>query len=37
MTQLRKWGREASILGDQPEWQASREAVAVLMDRYHRR
>jgi hypothetical protein len=37
MTQLRKWGREASILGDQPEWQASRAAVAVLMDRYHRR
>jgi hypothetical protein len=37
MTQLRKWGRDASIMGDQPEWQASREAVAVLMDRYHRR
>ena len=35
MTQLRRFGRDAMILGDQPEWRAARNAVASLMDRYH--
>lgn len=35
MTQLARFGKDASILGDQPEWRAAREAVAELMDRYH--
>lgn len=37
MTQLKRWGPETSIFGDQPEWQASRDAVSDLMERYHRR
>ena len=37
MTQLKRWGPETAILGDQPEWQASRAAVTDLMERYHRR
>lgn len=37
MAQLRKWGPEASIFGDQPEWVASRAAVSDLMERYHAR
>jgi hypothetical protein len=37
MTQIRKWGLNAEIFGDQPEWQASRQAVTILMERYHRR
>jgi hypothetical protein len=37
MTQLKRWGPETAILGDQPEWQASRAAVTELMERYHRR
>jgi hypothetical protein len=36
MTQIRKWGTDAEIFGDQAEWKASREAVADLMERYHR-
>jgi hypothetical protein len=36
MTQIRKWGVDAEIFGDQAEWKASREAVAALMERYHR-
>jgi hypothetical protein len=39
MTQIKRWGSETetSIMGDQPEWQASRAAVTELMERYHRR
>jgi hypothetical protein len=36
MTQVGKWGVDAEIFGDQAEWKASREAVAALMERYHR-
>ena len=34
MTQLRRFGAEASILGDQPEWAAARTAVSQLLERY---
>jgi hypothetical protein len=34
MTQLRRWGGDGVILGDQPEWQAARAAVTELMERY---
>jgi hypothetical protein len=34
MTQLRRWGADGVILGDQPEWQAARAAVSQLMERY---
>ena len=37
MTQLKRWGPGTDIFGDQPEWQASRDAVSELMERYHRR
>jgi hypothetical protein len=37
MGQLRKWGPDASIFGDQPEWAAGRAAVSDLMERYHAR
>jgi len=36
MTQLQRWGSEASIFGDQPAWAEARQAVADLMERYHR-
>ena len=36
MTQIKKWGQDAEIFGDQAEWKASREAVSALMERYHR-
>jgi hypothetical protein len=36
MTQLRRWGSDGVILGDQPEWARARAAVANLMERYHR-
>lgn len=36
MTQLARFGTDAVILGDQPEWRAARDAVAALMGRYHR-
>jgi hypothetical protein len=35
MTQLKRFGADASIFGDQPEWQAARAAVTELMERYH--
>jgi ribosomal protein L40E len=35
MTQMQRWGRDPEILGDHEEWRAARDAVAVLMDRYH--
>jgi hypothetical protein len=34
MTQLRRWGPDGVILGDQPEWAAARTAVSELMERY---
>jgi hypothetical protein len=34
MTQIRRFGPEGVILGDQPEWQAARQAVSQLMERY---
>ena len=34
MTQLRRFGPGADILGDQPEWAAARVAVSGLMERY---
>ncbi len=37
MTQIQRWGRDPQILGDQGEWRHARDAVAGLMDRYHRR
>lgn len=36
MTQLARFGHGATILGDQPEWQAARTAVSELMERYAR-
>ncbi len=37
MTQLKRWGADTPIFGDQPEWQAARAAVSELMEQYHRR
>ena len=37
MIQLRRWGRDGVIVGDQPEWTAARAAVVDLMERYARR
>jgi hypothetical protein len=37
MTQLKRWGPGGEIFGDQPGWAAARDAVAELMERYHRR
>lgn len=36
MTQLRRWGPDGVILGDQPAWAEARDAVTGLMERYHR-
>lgn len=36
MTQIQRWGNDAAVLGDQPEWREARAAVAELMERYHR-
>ncbi|MBF8289369.1 MAG: hypothetical protein HW391_337 [Chloroflexi bacterium] len=36
MTQLARFGPDAEILGDQPEWRAARDGVAAVMERYHR-
>jgi hypothetical protein len=37
MSQVQRWGADAEVHGDQPEWRAARHAVADLMERYHRR
>ena len=37
MTQVQRWGPDPQILGDQEEWRLARDAIAALMDRYHRR
>jgi hypothetical protein len=34
MTQIRRWGPDGVVFGDQPEWAAARIAVAHLMERY---
>ena len=36
MTQIRRWGPDGVILGDQPEWKAARAAVVDLMERFAR-
>ena len=35
-TQLNRWGPDADILGDIPDWKAARAAVTALMERYAR-
>jgi hypothetical protein len=37
MSQLKRWGPDAEIFGDQAEWQAARQAVTALLERYHLR
>jgi hypothetical protein len=37
MAQIKRFGANAEIFGDQAEWQASRSAVTDLMERYHNR
>lgn len=36
MSQLKRWGPDAEIFGDQAEWEAARRAVTDVMERYHR-
>ena len=36
MTQVQRWGPGARVMGDQEEWEAARDAVEILMERYHR-
>ncbi|HVA85386.1 MAG TPA: hypothetical protein VNF73_03595 [Candidatus Saccharimonadales bacterium] len=36
MSQLRRWGADGVILGDQPQWQEARAAVSAVMERYIR-
>jgi len=36
MTQVARWGPDAAVFGDQPEWMEARQAVAGLIERYHR-
>ena len=36
MAQIKRWGAEGEIFGDQAEWRDAREAVTRLMDRYQR-
>ena len=37
MSQIRRWGTDAQVFGDQQEWVDARHAVAQLLERYHRR
>jgi hypothetical protein len=37
MAQIGRWGTDAKVFGDQPEWREAREAVAELMERYAQR
>jgi hypothetical protein len=37
MSQLARFGPDATLAGDEPEWRAARDAVSRLMERYHRR
>jgi len=34
MSQIKRWGREPDVFGDQPEWQEARAQLAAVMDRY---
>ena len=36
MSQLKRWGPDAEIFGDQAEWRDARTAVTALLERYHR-
>jgi hypothetical protein len=36
MTQIKRWGTNADIFGDLPDWKAARAAVVELMERYAR-
>jgi hypothetical protein len=36
MGQVARWGPDATVMGDQPEWAEARQALAHLMERYHR-
>jgi hypothetical protein len=36
MTQIQRWGHNPTVLGDQEEWRAAREAIELVMERYHR-
>lgn len=36
MAQIGRWGTNAAVFGDQPEWREAREAVTALMERYAR-
>jgi hypothetical protein len=36
MSQIKRWGVDADVLGDQADWREARAAVAALMERYHR-
>ena len=36
MSQIKRWGSDAEIFGDQEEWRAAREAVSALLERYQR-
>lgn len=36
MSQLKRWGPDAEIFGDQEEWKAARQAVTDLLERFHR-
>ena len=36
MSQIKRWGPDADIFGDQEEWRAARVAVSALLERYHR-
>lgn len=36
MSQLKRWGPDADIFGDQVEWQAARQAVTDLLERFQR-
>jgi hypothetical protein len=37
MAQLKRWGPDADIFGDQEEWRAARQAVSDLLERYQAR
>jgi hypothetical protein len=36
MSQLKRWGADMEIFGDQAEWQEARDAVTALLERYQR-
>jgi hypothetical protein len=36
MSQIKRWGPDAEIFGDQDDWRAARAAVTALLERYHR-